>query len=250
MRIRSFLLLGVIGVSSTAAAYSSGITNMSGKTTATCNNCHHGGTLPTVTLSGPTTVLPGSTHTYRLTLTGGAAMVGGVDVAVDNASATLVPGAGMRAIVGEVTHASPQAFTNGALSLDFVLHAPSQEGKVRLYASGNSCNGDKSPSGDSAASTTLDVTVSATPPPPAPTPPPPAPTPPPPAPGTPPTPGGTPPDTGSTPAPAKPGSPEPVIEDPSGEPTGGCTAAGGALAPVLLLGWTAALIRRRRQARS
>jgi hypothetical protein len=242
MHIRQFLLLGVIGVSSTAAAYSSGMTNMSGKTTATCNNCHYGGEKPTVTLSGPTTVLPGSTNTYRLTLTGGAAKVGGVDVAVDNASATLVPGAGMRAITGELTHASPQEFSNGTLSIDFALRAPSQEGKVKLYATGNSANGDRSPGGDGAASTTLDVTVSAAPPPPAPTPPTPTP-------GTPPTTGGNPSNPGATPAPGTP-SPEPVIEDPSGEPTGGCTAAGGALAPVLLLGWTATLLRRRRQARS
>lgn len=234
MHIRSFLLLGVIGVSSTAAASSSGITHMSGKTTATCTNCHYGGTAPTVELSGPTTVLPGSTNTYRLTLTGGAAMVGGADVAVDNASATLVPGAGMRAIAGELTHASPQAFTNGELSFEFSLRAPSQEGKVTLYASGNSANGDRGPGGDNAATTTLDVTVSATPPPPAPTP------------GTPPTTGGNTPGTGGAPAPSKPGSPDPSIEDPSGESAGGCTAAGGALAPVLLLGWTAALIRRRR----
>ncbi|MBN1209694.1 MAG: hypothetical protein JXB05_32900 [Myxococcaceae bacterium] len=260
MHIRSFLLLGVIGVSSTAAAFSSGATNLSGKTANTCNNCHTGGATPTVTLTGPTTVLPGSTQSYRLTITGGAAQVGGMDVSVDNAAATLIAGPGMRAVAGEVTHASAQPFKNGALSFDFSLQAPAQEGKVTLYATGNSANMDRGTYGDKSAATTLAVTVRSapepTPEPPQPTPvpqptpePQPAPEPPQPAPAPSPGNGGT---TGGTPAPepTAPGSTDPLIDDPSAEPSAGCTAAGGALAPALLLGWAAALLRRRRKARS
>ena len=59
-----------------------------------CNACHGGGVPPTVTLSGPTTVSPGSLTTYTLTLTGGQQTTGGLGVSVTRGELAAIDTAG------------------------------------------------------------------------------------------------------------------------------------------------------------
>lgn len=218
MRVRPIVLLGALGVASTALAESGGVSDYSGKAQRTCTSCHYGGSAPTVTLTGPTTVPAGSTNTYQLTIQGGAAKVGGLNVAVDTTAAVLVPGVGTQLRGEELVHRGPKAFSGGAVSWEFSLRAPAQEGTVKLYASGNSANGDTDWGGDLSASTQLAVTVSSA----------------------------GPADGGAADGgPADGGGP--TDGEPAGEPSdGGCTAAGGALVPLALLGVASALRSRRR----
>jgi hypothetical protein len=81
-------------------ARSSGITGYSGKNGSTCTACHTNNSkpIPTMTLSGPTQLLPGDTGNYTLTITGGPGAsdgLGGMNVAVDNTSAQLQAGTGL-----------------------------------------------------------------------------------------------------------------------------------------------------------
>jgi hypothetical protein len=137
-----------------------GAVSYSGKTTDTCNRCHTGGTAPTVTLTGPATLTAGQSASYTLTITGGAGVRAGMNVAASVAEAQLLPGgADTTAFSGELHHSSPKAFASGKASFTFTLQAPPYAGAVRLFAAGNSCNGNGNDSGDRAGLTTLDVTV-------------------------------------------------------------------------------------------
>jgi hypothetical protein len=147
-------------VAAPAGAYHSGITGFSGQRPGfDCNACHAGGSAPTVALRGPGTLDAGDTAEYTLTITGGAAVVGGLDVSVDNPAAQLQPGPGMLAFLGEVTHSTPGRFDGGSLSFTFSLVAPVAGGALTLFAAGNSCNGDALSTGDLAATAQLAVVV-------------------------------------------------------------------------------------------
>ncbi|WNG24651.1 hypothetical protein F0U62_11925 [Cystobacter fuscus] len=156
--------LGTVGVisaclfSTSALANSSGITGQSGKDGSTCNTCHSGGSAPTVEISGPATLEPNATGQYTLIIKGGAARVGGMNIAVDNAAAVLQAGEGSQKIGKEITHNGLKAFTNDELRFDFSLVAPAS-GTVKLFAAGNSANGDYNSTGDRSSTATLDVTV-------------------------------------------------------------------------------------------
>ncbi|WNG15160.1 MXAN_6652 family MXYO-CTERM-anchored protein [Cystobacter fuscus] len=145
--------------STSALANSSGITGQSGKNGSTCNTCHMGGTAPTVEISGPTTLEPNATGQYTLIIKGGAANVGGMNIAVDNAAAVLQAGEGSQKMGSELTHNGMKSFTNGELRFDFSLVAPAS-GSVKLFAAGNSANKNYAETGDRGSTTTLNVTVS------------------------------------------------------------------------------------------
>lgn len=156
--IRTAVLLS-LSLSAPALANSAGTSGQSSRQGVNCNGCHLGASAPKVELSGPRELAPGATGQYTLTLTGGAAKVGGMNVAVDSAAAVLEPGTGQQKLGGELTHTAPQAFTNGTLRYDFTLVAPSTPGTFKLFASGNSANGDLTSSGDRGSSTSMEVTV-------------------------------------------------------------------------------------------
>ncbi|NVJ05471.1 hypothetical protein HUW63_09515 [Myxococcus sp. AM001] len=169
--MRSYLAsLGVAGVvsaclvSGSAFANSAGISSHSGKqgSSLTCASCHTGGgTAPTVTIEGPTTLAPGATGNYTLVIRGGPASGAGYNVAVSDNGGTLNPGTGSIKLSGEVTHRTIQAFSGGAARFDFTLVAPSTPGSVTLYGAGNSVNDNGTEQGDASAATTLNVTVAA-----------------------------------------------------------------------------------------
>ncbi|WP_224242374.1 MXAN_6652 family MXYO-CTERM-anchored protein [Hyalangium gracile] len=146
--------------SSPALATSTGITGQSGKDGTTCNTCHRGGAIPTVALEGPATLEPGATGQYTFIIQGGAAKTGGLNIAVDNAEASLQAGAtGMKKLGTELTHSAAQPFTAGELRFSFTLVAPAKDVTLKLFAAGNSSNGDLGSDGDRAAATQLSVTV-------------------------------------------------------------------------------------------
>ncbi|NOK01834.1 MULTISPECIES: MXAN_6652 family MXYO-CTERM-anchored protein [Myxococcus] len=166
--MRSYLAsLGVAGVvsaclvSGSAFANSMGISGRSGKQGSgfTCAECHSGGSAPTVTIEGPTTLAPGATGNYTLVIRGGPAAGAGYNVAVSDNGGTLNPGTGSYKLSGEVTHKNIQAFSGGAARFDFTLVAPSTPGTVTLYGAGNSVNENGTDQGDASAATTLNVTV-------------------------------------------------------------------------------------------
>src|SRR4051794_14600350 len=111
--MRAILLLGLIA--GVAQASKGGKTGASGRN-KDCNECHTGGETPTVTLTGPSTLAANGAASYRLTVEGGAAMVGGIDVALDNKQGGLaVMRPGTHVVDGELTHLLPLDFEGGKL---------------------------------------------------------------------------------------------------------------------------------------
>ncbi|MEZ4674154.1 MAG: choice-of-anchor V domain-containing protein [Caldilineaceae bacterium] len=142
-----------------------------------CTACHAAAaTVPAVLLTGPTTVVAGTTNLYTFTISGGPAQTAGLDIAVSNGRGTLLPtGVDTQVLLGELTHSAPKAFSGNQAQFTFAWTAPSFNDTVTLYAAGNSTDGQRSLTGDGVATTTLAVqvtggnggppTVSPTPPP-------------------------------------------------------------------------------------
>jgi len=173
-----------------AEAFPSGITGYSGNPAtnggAICTNCHSGGIVPTVTLSGPASVAPGATNSYALTISGGQRVGGGLDVSATGGSLASA-GSDTQVQGGEITQRSPKAAdAGGNVVFNFNWTAPLSPGAVTMYGAGNSVNLSGGTSGDNAAKSSLAIVVQApptpTPAPPTPTPVPPTPTPAPPTP--------------------------------------------------------------------
>jgi MYXO-CTERM domain-containing protein len=214
-------------VASTAQANRNGRIGQSGKQGVTCLYCHTGAaSQASVSVQGPASLGAGQTGLYEVVISGGPAAVGGVNVAVDN-GATLQANAGLRLAQQELTHTEPKAFSNNQVRFTFSVVAPTSGTTFKIYAAGNSANGDGSNSGDIGAFTSRDVAVTG---------------------------GGQPqPDAGTPDAgtdagtdggggggPGGPAGPPPADPSPYG-----CTAAGGA--PALLLLLVAGLLARRRR---
>jgi MYXO-CTERM domain-containing protein len=158
-------LLSVCLVSGSALANKNGIITRSGKTSgsscagSSCHSAPANTPRPTVTLTGPTTLNSGETGNYTLVIAGGPAAVGGMNVAVDSAQASLQAGTGQRKQLAEITHSVPKAFANNEVRFDFTMIAPASGGSVRIFGAGNSTNNDGTNSGDTSAAATLDVTI-------------------------------------------------------------------------------------------
>ncbi|WP_434387621.1 MXAN_6652 family MXYO-CTERM-anchored protein [Melittangium boletus] len=163
------IVVGVLSVglfSSPVLARSGGIVDYSGKSGATCTNCHSGGANPTVQFVGPTTVTPGSVNTYAFVIRGGPAAVGGLNLAVNGTADLLsVLDGSLRKSGRELTHTASKAFTSTAtgpeVRFDFSVTAPATEGSFTLYGAGNSANNNRGTSGDGVAASTLAVQVRA-----------------------------------------------------------------------------------------
>ena len=152
----------VLAVASRADALSGGITTLSFGVNG-CNECHSGGTVPTVSLTGPTVVAPDSINDYTLTITNsGAQTFGGLNVSAligvlatggaDGTDTQTMTGTGGRA---EITHTMAKSAVSGTTTFTFTWTAPSSFTNVSLEAWGNSVNGNFSTSGDKAAHTSL-----------------------------------------------------------------------------------------------
>lgn len=164
MKFPSYAAAGVLSaclLSAPAFANATGVTGSSGKTNQTCitSGCHSGGAATTVELTGPTSLAAGATGQYKLTITGGPGVKGGMNVAVDNTAASLEPGTDTRKASNELTHRAPKPASGGAITFDFTMVAPPSAGTVKIFAAGNSVNGDGSNAGDMSALTSVTVNV-------------------------------------------------------------------------------------------
>ena len=163
MACQRFFLLALALVPRLVWAYGSGVVGYSGKSAInTCANCHSGAAADagavTATLSGPATLAAGGTGLYTLTITGGPAIVGGLDVSAS--AGTFTVGQAMtQVLIGELTHNQPLGFVGGTLKVVFNYTAPATPGLATLYAAGVSANGNLGSAGDAPATTTMTVTV-------------------------------------------------------------------------------------------
>ncbi len=147
-----------------AYAYPTGLSGYSGKTAGrTCNSCHDGGVVPTVVLTGPTSVVSGSTNKYTLTISGGQQVEGGLDVAVT--AGTIAASDPLTQIMAsELTHNQPKsADASGNVAWTFNWTAPTVTANtsVTMYGAGLSADASGDTSGDSGSTATLAIAVTA-----------------------------------------------------------------------------------------
>jgi hypothetical protein len=166
---RSALLLAgiglLVGATPIVEASSTGVTGFSGDPSTGglyCDQCHSGGVVPVVTISGPTAVGTGTTNTYTLTIAGGQAIAGGLDISASGGSLSVNAGEfNMQLLGGEITHSAPrpaQGFPRRVVwSFDWT--APAAPGTSTIYGAGNSTNDGNGSNGDAAAITMLQVSV-------------------------------------------------------------------------------------------
>jgi hypothetical protein len=168
LAVSALFLLATTG---RVAAYSSGITTDSFDAQG-CNECHSGGKVPVVMLSGPTAVVPQSTNEYTLQISNPKSQ-GFAGLNVSATAGTLSTGGSSAAQTQtlanrfnqpEVTHTGRKPGAGGVTKFSFLWTAPATFSSATLNAWGNAVNGNKLPSGDHAAFTSLMI-VAAEPPP-------------------------------------------------------------------------------------
>jgi hypothetical protein len=122
-----------------------------------CNQCHTGGTAPVVTLEGPSTLAAGQTADYALVVKTGQSRATGAIAVTDGV--VLAPLTGVRDSFGEmVPNGSALAVAGGQVKLTFRVTAPMSGTSLRLWAVGLAATGS-AVSGDKAAHTLRDITV-------------------------------------------------------------------------------------------
>jgi hypothetical protein len=146
------ILLAIIFLSFIAYAnldYLHGITGMTLRDGGIGCVCH--GTEPTISVNvwieGPDSLIINQTAQYKLLMMGGPAIKGGFNVAsyfgTLNSIDTLVS-----LISGELTHSSPNPFSNDTVSWNFSYTAPDSLTTDTIYSVANSVNGNGNPSQD------------------------------------------------------------------------------------------------------
>jgi hypothetical protein len=149
--VAALVVLAVVAFSSPAIAYPNGISGMSGKNGSTCTMCHSSGTpLPTIAITGPTTVTSGSTSTY--TLSNNGTPNSGLDVGAS--AGTFTAGSTTQVMNGEITHLA--SLTAAPLSWQFSWTAPTVSTTTTVTMYGASISGGY---GGSTGVTTLTITV-------------------------------------------------------------------------------------------
>ncbi|MCP4876116.1 MAG: PKD domain-containing protein, partial [Gammaproteobacteria bacterium] len=159
----AILMLGMLVQNQSVFGFSGGISSYSGNPAVnggnTCTLCHSGGLIPALNLNGPLNLQPGAIGTYTLSLSGGQANTGGLDVSADGGSliSTL---SSTKILAGELTHSQrATASGDGSVSWNFDWQAPISPGSYTLFAAGLSSNGDNSTGGDGAVSASQNVDV-------------------------------------------------------------------------------------------
>ncbi len=152
----------VIGSAGSSGAKMTGITGKS----AGCNPCHSGGTAPTVTITGPTSVTVGSTNEYLLQVFDvGSQHYGGLDASATGG--TLATGGsystGTQLSSGEITHTAAKGSDGTSVKFSFFWTAPISTGAYALQAAGAAVNGDGGTGGDNWSTTSFSITVNPAP---------------------------------------------------------------------------------------
>ncbi|MDH5181959.1 MAG: hypothetical protein OEY07_20025, partial [Gammaproteobacteria bacterium] len=113
-----------------------------------CNACHSGGLAPSVSLTGPANVAPGSVNRFTIMVSGGQQNQGGFNVAVSDGTVRAVT-AGSWVTNNQVHHYTPGiANANGVISWQFDWTAPATDSTVVIYAAGLSTDASGSQTGD------------------------------------------------------------------------------------------------------
>lgn len=119
--------------------------------------------MPTVALSGPSTLDPGATGDFTFTVTSSAPstqVAAGLDVAASAGTLIVVASEDEQLFFADLTHNSPKMNNaSGQAAWNFKWKAPATPGLYTLWAAGNSVNLNQSPAGDNAARTNLMVSV-------------------------------------------------------------------------------------------
>jgi hypothetical protein len=143
-------------------AYSAGISGYSGRAGAICTACHGGGNAPSVSFSGPATLIPGATGTFTFTVTSAAPerqIAAGFNVAASGGTLQTIFRQGGQLVVKELTHTQPKQNVGGQATWDFKWTAPATPGNYILWGAGNSVNLNHTADGDNAAATMLFISV-------------------------------------------------------------------------------------------
>lgn len=190
--------LATVLVTGSAAANAGGLAGYSGKPNlsspagASCNQCHSGGTAPTLNLTGPTTLNAGQVGEYTLVVTTGQARAAAGIAATDGV--VLTPVSGVRESFEELVPNGSIA-ASGTAQFRFKVTAPTTGSAIKLWFVGLASNGSGT-GGDRATHGTRDITIQ----------------------------GGAPP-AGTPTTPTTPAGPTPGAAD-AGAPTNGATASG------------------------
>lgn len=147
-----------------AFAKPGGISGFVGNNPASdCSACHSKGTsTPTVSFSGPSSLAPGASGSFTLTVRGGPGMEAGLDVGLlgtGAATGAFTAGAGTKVLGGELVHSAPRAYADGGVTFAFTLKAPTTAGAYTLSASALSSDGDGTLSGDGTGTASFALTV-------------------------------------------------------------------------------------------
>jgi hypothetical protein len=115
-----------------------------------CGACHGNNGMATVTLTDDRdVVMPGDTVNFRVTIAAPNVVVGGIYIAApDQGELGAAADAGLTLSDGALTHSSPKAAVNGAVTFDFTWTAPSTPGATIIDAYGLAANGNHSNTGD------------------------------------------------------------------------------------------------------
>jgi len=127
-----------------------------------CSLCHSLDAA-NVMIVGPSEVLAHSDNTYSLSITGGPAVTGGMNVAAADGGVLSISDAATQLISGEITHTAPKAFSNNSVIWDFQWQAPGELGIYNIFGQGVSSNDGQGNNGDATGMTTFAVTVTAVP---------------------------------------------------------------------------------------
>ncbi len=131
-----------------------------------CNSCHSGGSAPTVQITGPTSVLPGDTQTYTVTVSEiGSQHRAGLDFGAT--AGTLAVGGpnsgGTKLAGGEITHTGAKAGNGTVVTFSFQWTAPASFSSETIRGWGNAVNFNNLNTVDQASYATLVIQAAATP---------------------------------------------------------------------------------------
>lgn len=155
-------VVSTLGAAAIASANSNGVVGVSGQNGVFCNNCHAGGTTPSVRFEGPMTVEVGSTNVFGFVVSSHSEtqIAGGLDVSASDGRLGVVPQQGTQLLFGELTHSMPKANdVDGNAVFEFTWQAPDATGTYTLFGAGCSVNLNDQTTGDAAERTMFDVVV-------------------------------------------------------------------------------------------
>ncbi|MDX2128829.1 MAG: choice-of-anchor V domain-containing protein [Chloroherpetonaceae bacterium] len=124
-----------------------GRTNKDGGAGCSCHSSTPNSSVQ-VSIDGPSTLAPGASATYTVSISGGPAVKAGVNIAASSGALLLIQNQGLQLLSGELTHSAPKDFVQGSVTYNFNYVAPSQTGTATIFATSNSVNGADGNQGD------------------------------------------------------------------------------------------------------